>query len=152
MFMTYTANVTESIRAPVAQVWDALVNPEQIKKYMFGTTVASDWNAGSPISWSGEWKGKPYQDRGFILRIEPRRTLEFSHFSPLTGEQDLPENYHRVTIDLEREAEGTRISLAQDKNATEQARADSEKNWRSMLESLKRLLEVPQESATPPSP
>jgi len=45
------AQASLSIGAPAAKVWDALVNPQLIKQYMFGTTVASDWQEGSPITW-----------------------------------------------------------------------------------------------------
>jgi uncharacterized protein YndB with AHSA1/START domain len=56
------ARTSLSIAAPAARVWDALVNPQLIKQYMFGTTAVSDWQQGSPIIWRGEWKGKPYED------------------------------------------------------------------------------------------
>ena len=39
-FITY-AEV--QINAPAAEVWDALVNPEKIKQYMFGTDVVTSW-------------------------------------------------------------------------------------------------------------
>jgi hypothetical protein len=45
------AHATATISAPIAKVWDALVNPETIKQYMFGAEVVSDWNQGSPIAW-----------------------------------------------------------------------------------------------------
>jgi uncharacterized protein YndB with AHSA1/START domain len=50
------ASSSITIDAPVAQVWDALVNPAAIKQYMFGTNVISDWKKGSAIVWKGEWK------------------------------------------------------------------------------------------------
>jgi uncharacterized protein YndB with AHSA1/START domain len=34
-----TARASITINAPNAKVWDALVNPAAIKKYMFGTNV-----------------------------------------------------------------------------------------------------------------
>jgi uncharacterized protein YndB with AHSA1/START domain len=46
-----------------------------------------------------------------------------------------------VTIELSDESPGTRVTLSQDNNATEQARQHSEKNWQTMLEGLKKLLE-----------
>lgn len=67
------ARATATMNAPVSWVWDALVNPDVIKRYMFGTTVRSEWKEGSPITWKGEWKGKPYEDKGVILRLEPKR-------------------------------------------------------------------------------
>jgi uncharacterized protein YndB with AHSA1/START domain len=124
-------------------VWQALVNPDAVKQYMFGTQVASDWHEGSPITWKGDWHGKAYEDKGVILRFEPGRILEYSHFSPLAGLADAPENYHRVKIELSAAGNQTRVELAQDNNPTEEARASSEKNWGMMLAGLKKYLEEP---------
>lgn len=135
------ASASTTIRAPVAKVWEALVNPELIRQYMFGTTVVSDWNEGDSIVWQGEWQGKAYEDKGTILRIEPERVLQYTHFSPLSGQPDVPENYHIVTVELSGQGGQTKVSLAQDNNATEEARQHSEQNWQMMLESLKELLE-----------
>jgi uncharacterized protein YndB with AHSA1/START domain len=135
------ARASTLVDAPVAKVWDALVTPATIKRYMFGATVVSDWKKGSPIVWKGEWQGKKYEDKGVIQRIERPRLLEYTHYSPLSGEPDVPESYHTVTIELAEKGEGTKVSLAQDNNATEQARAHSEKNWTTMLAGLKKELE-----------
>src|SRR5262249_34671599 len=122
--------------------WEALVTPELVKKYFFGTTVASEWKPGSPITWSGEWQGKRYQDKGKIVRAEPGRVLAFTHFSPLSGMPDVPENYHTVTIDLAEKAGKTTLSLAQDGNPSAEARAHTEANWKMVLDGLKKLLET----------
>ena len=135
------ARVATKIAAPADTVWNALVTPETIKQYMFGTTVLSDWRPGGPITWKGEWKGKPYEDKGVIQRIEPPRVLEYTHFSPLSGLPDAPDSYHFVTFELTEESDGTRLTLSQDNNATEEARQHSEKNWQMMLDGLKALLE-----------
>jgi len=117
------------------------VTPEKIKEYMFGATVKSDWKPGSPISWKGEWKGAPYEDKGKILQIEPHHRLSYSHFSPLTGQPDKPENYHTVTIELSPDPSGTLVTLSQDNNTTEEARSHSEQNWKMMLDGLKKVVE-----------
>ncbi len=135
------AKASISINAPVGKVWDALTNPEVIKQYMFGTNVISDWKEGSPIVWKGEWQEKKYEDRGVILKLEPERLIQYSHFSPLSGKPDLPENYHTVTVELVNDGAETTVSLSQDNNETEQAREHSEKNWKMMLDGLKKLLE-----------
>jgi len=124
-----------------ADIWNALVTPDVIRQYMFGTTVASSWKVGSPITWKGEWQGKPYEDKGVIRRFEPPRTLEYTHFSPLMGKPDTPENYHGVTVTLAPEGAGTRVSLTQDNNDTEETRDHSQKNWQMMLEGLKKTVE-----------
>jgi uncharacterized protein YndB with AHSA1/START domain len=135
------AKASVTINASSEKVWDALVNPEAIKQYMFGTNVVSGWREGSPIIWRGEWQGKPYEDKGVILRFKPGRRLQYSHFSPLSGLPDKPESYHTVTIELSDEEDHTRVSLTQDNNLTEQARDHSEKNWGIMLTALKTYLE-----------
>lgn len=135
------ARTAVTVNATNAEVWDALVNPEAIKQYYFGTNAVSDWLEGSPIVWKGEFKGKQYEDKGVILRLEPGKVLQYSHFSPLSGLPDKPENYHTVTIELSGERNQTHVSLAQDNNSTEDARDHSQQNWGTMLESLKKLLE-----------
>lgn len=136
------ARATTTIAASPADVWKALTTPETIARYMFGTTVVSTWRVGEPIVWKGEWKGKPYEDKGAILRLEPERVLEYSHFSPLTGSDDDPDSYHTVTTELAPDGAGTRVTLSQDNNKTDEARQHSEKNWQAMLEGLKKLLET----------
>ena len=135
------ARASVTINAPTTKVWDALVNPEAIQQYMFGTLVVTDWREGKPIIWKGEWQGKSYEDKGVVLQFKPGRTIQYSHFSPLSGVPDKPENYHTVTIELSGEGNQTRVSLAQDNNPTEQERHHSEKNWKMMLTALKKFLE-----------
>ncbi len=131
------------IDSPIQKVWNALVDPEAIRQYMFGTNVASDWKEGSSITWKGEWKGRAYEDKGVILRAAAPRTLRYTHFSPLAGLPDKPENYHTVEIELSSEgATTTRVALTQDNNATEEARQHSEENWKGVLAGLKQHLEA----------
>jgi uncharacterized protein YndB with AHSA1/START domain len=138
------AHASIVIDASIQEVWNALVDPEAIRQFMFGTNVTSDWKEGSPITWKGEWKGKAYEDKGTVLRSAPPRTLRYTHFSPLAGLPDKPENYHNVAIELSSEgATTTRVELSQDNNATEEAREHAEQNWRQMLEGLKAYAEKP---------
>lgn len=129
------------IGAPLAKVWEALVTPAAIKRYMFGTTVVTDWKDGSAIVWKGEWQGRAYEDKGVIRRIVPERLLQYTHFSPLSGLPDRPENYHTVTIELQEDGAGTQVALAQDNNRTEKEREHSQKNWAMMLEALRKYVE-----------
>ena len=57
---------------------------------MHGTNLATDWKVGSPITWSGEWKGTPYVDKGTVLEVEPGRRLAYTHWSPMGGSEDRP--------------------------------------------------------------
>jgi uncharacterized protein YndB with AHSA1/START domain len=140
----FTAKANVTIHAPIAKVWDALVNPQVIKRYMFGATAVSDWKEGSTIAWKGEWKGKPFEDKGRILELRREERLRYSHFSPLSGAPDKPENYHQVTIDLSKQ-EGqdgyVRLELSQDNNKNREARDESQRNWSMMLEGVKKAVE-----------
>ncbi len=136
------AEAKTEINATVDKVWDALVKPEIVKKYMFGTTVESDWKVGSKISWKGEWKGKPYEDKGFITKMEPGKLIQYSHYSPLSGLPDIPENYKNiVTTELSSNGKDTSVTLTQDHIETEKSREESEKNWQMMLDSMKKVVE-----------
>jgi uncharacterized protein YndB with AHSA1/START domain len=137
-------NATASIltHASREKAWEALINPDSIKQYMFGTTVVTGWREGAPITWKGVWEGKPYEDKGTVLRFEPEDTLAYSHFSSMAGLPDTPENHHTVTISLTSEGKDTRITLVQENNQTQEAKAHSEKNWQMMLDALKKFLEM----------
>jgi uncharacterized protein YndB with AHSA1/START domain len=137
----HVARASVKVDAPVGTVWKALVEPETIRKYMMGANVVTDWKEGSGIVWEGEWEGKPYKDKGTILENDPERRLQYSHFSPLTGAPDVPENYHTVTIELSDEGAQTTVTLTQDNNETDEARAHSEENWKGMLKGLKEVVE-----------
>ena len=138
---SFIAKAHITISAPIAKVWDALVNPEMIKQYMFGTNAVSDWKEGSPIVWQGEWEGKPYEDKGVILQLKTERMLQYSHFSPLSGQADVPANYHTLTIELSTQEKGTLLLLSQDNNLTEEDREHSEKMWAMMLTGIKKVVE-----------
>lgn len=99
------ARTSTTVSAPASAVWRALTDPQMIKQYMFGTTVVSNWQEGGAIVWQGEGQGKHYEDKGVILKLEPGRLIQYSHFSPLSGQPDVPENYHAVTVELRPEGE-----------------------------------------------
>jgi uncharacterized protein YndB with AHSA1/START domain len=129
------------IDATPAQVWRSLTEPALVKKVMFGADVDTDWQQGSPITYSGEWQGKPFEDKGKILQITPERRLKTTHYSPLSGKPDKPENYHVVDIRLEPEGTATRVTIAQSNNPTAEAAEHSADNWDLMLRNLKEAAE-----------
>jgi uncharacterized protein YndB with AHSA1/START domain len=137
----FIAKATTTIHAPVSKVWQALVNPEIIKQYLFNTEVVSDWKEGSPILYRGEWQGKPFEDKGRILKIEPEKVLMSTHWSPLAGVPDNPENYHTVAYTLLDKGDSTEVTITQDNNASEEEKEHSEQNWRTVLTGMKNLLE-----------
>jgi uncharacterized protein YndB with AHSA1/START domain len=136
------ATVETDIEAPPEQVWAALTEPEQVKQYFFGTQLATDWRPGSPITWSGEYNGQQYEDKGEVIAVDRPRRLEHTHFSPMTGAEDRPENYHRVVWTLQASDSGTHVTVAQDNNADDEAAQHTEQNWRTVLDGLKKHVEA----------
>jgi uncharacterized protein YndB with AHSA1/START domain len=129
------------IDASPTRVWSALTDPAEIEQYMFGSEVVTDWEPGNRIVWRGEYEGKSYEDHGEILEYEPERRLVMTHFSPLAGEEDVPENYHVLAYDIAESDGETRVSLTQDNNASPEAAEHSRANWEKMLAGLKSVVE-----------
>ena len=141
MSNTAIAKATTTINAPASKVWDALTKPDQIKQYMFGTQVTTDWKVGSPITYKGEWKGKAYEDKGKVLEIEPRKRLVSTFWSSLAGLPDKPENYKTVRYELAPEGDRTKLTITQDNNASQAEAQEAEQNWNMVLDGIKKLVE-----------
>ena len=141
MSKTYIAKAAIIINTPASKVWDALTEPDLIKQYLFGTEVTTDWQVGSPITYKGTWEGKTYEDKGKILQVEPGRLLVSTYWSSLSSVPDIPENYKTVRYELSAESDGTRLTITQDNNDTQEAAAHSEQNWKMVLDGIKKLLE-----------
>lgn len=135
------SQATISIQASISKVWQALTSPDLIKQYLFGTTVKTDWQVGSSIIYEGQWQGKPYQDKGTILQIEPGKLLVSTYWSSLAGLPDVPENYKTVRYELSPEGSETRLTITQDNNASQDEANHSRENWKMVLEGIKKLLE-----------
>ncbi|TCN35293.1 uncharacterized protein YndB with AHSA1/START domain [Kribbella orskensis] len=137
----YVATAETEISASPTQVWAVLTDPEQIKKFMFGAEVETDWQPGSPIIWKGVYEGKEYEDKGEILAVEPGRLLKVTHYSPLSGQPDTPENYHTLTYELEESGTTTSLSLSQDNNASEEEAEHSRGMWEMLVNGVKEAAE-----------
>lgn len=129
------------VNAPVEDVWEALTTPEIIKQYFFGTEVETDWKPGSPIFWRGEYQGTKYEDKGEIRQVIPHELIEFTYWSSMGGVPDVPENYKTVAFHLSETPEGTKVTLEQDNNPTEENKKHSEGNWKMVLDGLKTVVE-----------
>ena len=142
MIMTgIIASADIGISAPRERVWAALTDPDKIAEYMFGAAVETDWRPGSSITWSGEWEGRPYQDKGEVLESVPPQRLVVTHFSPLTGQEDRPENYHTVVYELIDRDGNTQVELNQDNNGDQDEADRASANWAMMLTGLKETVE-----------
>ncbi|MDI1232696.1 MAG: SRPBCC domain-containing protein [bacterium] len=140
-----------AINAPIEKVWEALIQPEYTKQYMFGCETVSDWQIGSSLIWKMEYEGKEIIPViGYIIRIEPFINLTYSVFDPNSDMADIKENYLNVVYDLNALEGQTILKVKQGDYSTvangEQRYKESYnegKGWQPILEHIKTILETP---------
>ena len=134
MTSTLTAETSITIKATPAKVWEAITTPSIIKQYLMGTTVSSNWQEGSPISYEGDYNGKKYKDKGTIKKLRPETVFQSTYWSSMSGKEDKPENYNLVTYTLSDEDDRTLVTLTQDNIASEKEKEHAAANWKQVLE------------------
>jgi uncharacterized protein YndB with AHSA1/START domain len=134
---TASAEVDERPR----HVWAVLTDNELLGEVMFGSQIFTDWEVGGGIVFRGEWQGRRFEDKGVIDELTEPHRIRMRHFSPLPGLPDVPENYHRVSFELEPLDNGSRtlVTITQDNNPDQESADHSSQNWQAMLESLKKV-------------
>ena len=137
-----TISTTATINAPLTKVWSALVDPEQIKRYLYGTVTETTWEVGTPIRFTGDWEGTPYIDKGEILAFEPQKKLQYTYLSSFTGLADEPQNYSTVTFEVTPKGDATNLTVTQSSFKDETHRDHSKTNWEHVLGGIKKLLEA----------
>jgi uncharacterized protein YndB with AHSA1/START domain len=137
----FVAESSATIEAPPGRVWEVITDPAATKEFMFGAELATDWSVGGPVTWRGSWEGNEYEDKGVILDVQPGSRLVYTHFSPLGGQEDKPENYHTLTWTLQDQGSRTLLTLAQDNNPTAEAAEHSQGMWDRLVADVKRLSE-----------
>jgi uncharacterized protein YndB with AHSA1/START domain len=131
-----------AINAPVAEVWNALTDPDMVRQYLFGANIKSEWKEGASITYWGTWQGKEYKDKGVILDIERNKLLRHTHWSSLSGKPDIPANYYKVTYEVEPEGnDKTMLTITQEGTMTKESAEHSGKNWEQVLKQLKNVVE-----------
>ncbi len=142
MTQELTLNKSITINAPVSKVWDALTNPDLIKKYFFGTECITDWKKGSPIFYKGTYNGKSYEDKGNILDIEKENFIIYNYWSSFSGTEDIPSNYVKIKYELSSNNDQTIFTVIQEGFKTQEAQDHSNKNWGYVMDGLKKMLEA----------
>ncbi|MEI8133851.1 MAG: SRPBCC domain-containing protein [bacterium] len=139
--MNYTVEKSIIIRATPAEVWDAIINPEKVKQYLFGTDMSADWRVGGKITYKGSWDGKEYEDGGTILELDPEKLLKSTYWSSMSGTENIPENQMIVTYRVDETTTGTSLTIMQENSKTQEASEHSGENWNMVLSAMKKLIE-----------
>ena len=140
---------TITLNAPAAKVWNALTNPAETKKYMFGCEALSDWEEGSPLIWKGTFNGvELVAVKGTIKKIRPGQYLEYTVIDPNNPRiPDLPDNYLTVICELSETSGVTTLIATQGDYNTVAEGADRYKHsldgggWTPILEAIKAQVE-----------
>ncbi|MDW3196423.1 MAG: SRPBCC domain-containing protein [Cytophagales bacterium] len=136
------------INGTTQEVWDALINPEKTKRYMFNCEAVSNWKVGSRLLWNANINGNPTTFVSGVVRdFEPENKLVFTTFDPNSSIKDIPENHIPVTYTLRDKAGKTFLTVMQgDFSRVAQGRKRYESTiagggWASVLADLKKVVE-----------
>jgi uncharacterized protein YndB with AHSA1/START domain len=139
-----TGVVAQSVHilAPLARVWDALVDPAQIEQWLNGAHIETTWQVGSPITFSGAVEGMTYRDKGVVSQFEPRRRLQYTHWSKWSRLPDTPDNYSLITLTVEPEQNGTLLAVRHEHFVTDEMFDHAKFHWQMTLAVLKEMVEA----------
>ncbi|HXB35356.1 MAG TPA: SRPBCC domain-containing protein [Puia sp.] len=150
--MSHPLTISNSIdiHAPATKVWNALTDPAETKKYMFGCEALSDWKEGSPLIWKGNFNGvEVVAVKGTIKKIRPAKYLEYTVIDPNNPKiPDLPGNYLTVTCELTENNGMTTLTATQGDYNTVAEGPDRYKHsvegggWGPILEAIKAQVEA----------
>jgi uncharacterized protein YndB with AHSA1/START domain len=138
-----------NINAPASVVWDALVNPEQTKKYMFACETVSDWQVGSSLDWKGHYEGQEMIFvKGNIVDIQTGKFLAYTTIDPHSAIDDISENYLTVTYTLQETNGSTLLTVTQGDYSTVaegerryQEAYNNGEGWNLILLEIKKVVE-----------
>jgi uncharacterized protein YndB with AHSA1/START domain len=137
------ANKTIRIDAPTSKVWEALTNPEAMKKWMSETeiNIITDWKVGNPIVMNGNLHRINFENKGKVLQFEREKILKYSHLSSLSRLPDEPRNYSIIEFSLTPIENGTDLTVTLSNFPTEAIDKHLVFYWNVTLEILKRMIE-----------
>lgn len=128
------------IRTSATELWNALTDPEVMRKYWFGFYQESDWHAGS--SWTLMHPDGRVADTGEIVESDPPKRLILKWRNEFKAELKA-EGYSQCVFEIEPAADAVKLtvthSIERDKSKLIQAVSGG---WPRILSNLKSLLET----------
>lgn len=128
--------------APAERVWRALVDPEKVKLWQYGSDLITTWKPGSPIRFITPWGDKTFEQWGTVIDVVPFKLLKYSLFAPRPDLADSPENYFVVTYKLEESNGMTKLSIIQDDPRPPAQPTTEDDSGNAILSGLKKLVET----------
>ena len=139
----FKASASTEINASAESIWEVLTSPEKIAIYLYGTQTETDWQAGSPIKFTGNYNGTEYHDKGKVLENNPHKLLKYSYWSSMSRTEDKPENYFIVSYILEvSSSKNIKLTWLQTNMSSTKSVEHTEQGLPSMLNKIKELAEA----------
>ena len=139
------ASKTVEIDAPAFKVWDALTQPELMKKWMVDAeteiNILTDWTVGTSIIMRGKMHRIKFENRGRVLQFEREQLLQYSHLSSLSRLPDETSNYSIIEFRLTPVEDRTNLTLTLSNFPTEAILKHLVFYWNVTLEILKKMIE-----------
>jgi len=135
------------IKTTPEQLWAAITESEQRRKYCFGAEVRTDWTPGSPYR-----LGVPDVvdlGAGTNVEVEPPRLL-VQTYEALWSEEVKAQGLTRVTWEIEQVGTSCRLTVTHDQLPVD-ANPELYGGWPMILSGLKTLLETGEQLDTPGS-
>ena len=130
------------IKTSPAKVWKVLTDPDKIALYLYGTKTKTDWRIGSPISFSGEYDGTTYSDKGIVMANVQDKLLAYDYWTQFSGLEDIPENYCEVSYHIQDNLNGSvKFTWQQIGFKDEDSLSHSNSGLPSLLEQIKGIAE-----------
>ena len=129
------------IESTKENVWEALISPESIAKYLYGTETVSTWEEGSEIVFQGEYEGWKYKDKGIIRAFNPNEQLSYTYWTQFNNLDDLDENYSLVKVDIKPTEKESEVELTWSQ-AGYKNKANRDRSQEGLGDLLKRLKSV----------
>jgi uncharacterized protein YndB with AHSA1/START domain len=128
------------IRATPGRVWEALTDPEVIRRYWYGVKVSCAWKEGAP--WQMTLADGRLADAGEILEIDPPRRIVIRWRNEWNPEMKA-EGPSRCAIDLVPLEDAVKLTVSHELDRpASQFIAGVSSGWPYTLANLKSLLET----------
>jgi uncharacterized protein YndB with AHSA1/START domain len=111
---TYISAITTN--ASPHRVFDALTQPELIRRWQFGREVITDWKKGSEIRFRTGTGENVLEQWGTVLEVRKNELVKYNLFTPRPGLADSIENYCVTSYVLSDDNGKTKIEIIQEDN------------------------------------
>lgn len=127
------------INASAEKVFEALTQPELIRRWQFNRMLLTDWKAGSQIKFRTETEGKITEQWGTVLEVKKNELVKYNLFTPRPDMADIIENYAVTSYVITAKNGQTSVAIIQEDNRPS---GFTPLNLEPILLSLKKVVET----------